>query len=85
MPKYGDFLVSIQSKYGKTWTRETPYLDTFHVVDIDREAAKILTLSSGKIDQCEYVTGEEILPSDQRRAIEQGKFTYFPLSEAFEI
>ena len=27
-------------------------------------------LSSGKIDKYEYLTGEEILPSDQRRIIE---------------
>ena len=33
-------------------------------------------LSSGKIDKYEYVTGEEILPSNQRRVIEQAKFTY---------
>ena len=26
-----------------------------------RQAAKILALSSGKIDKCEYLTGEEIL------------------------
>ena len=32
---------------------------------INREAAKIiLALSSGKIDKYEYLTGEEILPSD---------------------
>ena len=30
--------------------------------DINREARKILALSSGKIDKYEYVTGEEILP-----------------------
>ena len=30
--------------------------------DINREAAKISALSSGKIDQYEYLTGEEILP-----------------------
>ena len=30
--------------------------------DINREAAKIPTLSSGQIDQYEYLTGEEILP-----------------------
>ena len=42
---------------------------------IKREA-KISVLSSGKIDKCEYLTGEEILPSDQRRVIEQNKFTY---------
>ena len=32
--------------------------------DINREAAKISTLSSGKIDKYEYLTGEEILPSN---------------------
>ena len=30
--------------------------------DINREAAKIPALSSGKIDKCKYLTGEEILP-----------------------
>ena len=43
--------------------------------DINREAAKISTLSSGKIDEYEYLTGEEILPPHQRRVIEQAKFT----------
>ena len=38
--------------------------------DINREAANIPALSSGKIDIYEYLTGEEILPSDQRRRIE---------------
>ena len=32
--------------------------------DINREAAKISALSSGKIDKYEYLTGEEILPSN---------------------
>ena len=32
--------------------------------DINREAAKISALSSGKIDMYEYLTGEEILPSN---------------------
>ena len=32
--------------------------------DINREAAKISALWSGKIDIYEYLTGEEILPSD---------------------
>ena len=31
--------------------------------DINREAAKISALSSGKINKYEYPTGEEILPS----------------------
>ena len=52
--------------------------------DINREAAKISALSSGKIDKYEYLTGEEILPSDQSRIIEQAKFTYSPLAKAFE-
>ena len=47
--------------------------------DIDREAAKIIVLSSGKIDKYGYLTGEEILPSNQQQIIEQAKFTYFPL------
>ena len=33
--------------------------------DINREAAKISVLSSGKINKYEYLTGEEILPSNQ--------------------
>ena len=52
--------------------------------DINREAAKISALSSGKIDEYEYLTGEEILPSDQIRIIKQTKFTYSPRSKAFE-
>ena len=47
---------------------------------IIREAAKISALSSGKIDRYEYLTGEETLPSDQSRIVEQVSFTY-PLSE----
>ena len=49
--------------------------------DINREAAKISALSSRKIGKYEYLTGEEILPPDQRRVIEQAKFTYFPLGK----
>ena len=37
--------------------------------DINREAAKISALSSGKIYKYEYLTGEEILPSNQRQII----------------
>ena len=48
--------------------------------DINREAAKISALSSGKIDKHEYLTGEEILQSDQSGIIEQAKFTYSTLS-----
>ena len=42
--------------------------------DINREAANISALSSGKIDKYDYVTGEEILRPDQKRVIEQAKF-----------
>ena len=52
--------------------------------DLNREAPKISALSSGKIDQYEFLTGEEILPLDQRRVIEQAKFAYSPLEKAFE-
>ena len=52
--------------------------------NINREAAKISALSSGKIDKYEYLTGEEILPSNQQQIIEQVKFTYSPLGKAFE-
>ena len=52
--------------------------------DINREAAKISTLSSGKLDKYEYLTGEEILPSNQRQIIQQAKFTYSPLGKALE-
>ena len=52
--------------------------------DINREAAKISALSSGKIDKYEYLTGEEILPSNHQQIIEQAKFTYSPLGKALE-
>ena len=52
--------------------------------NINRRAAKILALSCGKIDKYEYLTGEEILPSDQRQIIEQAKFACSPLREASE-
>ena len=48
------------------------------------EAAKISALSSGKIDKYEYLTGEEILPSNQQQIIEKAKFTYSPLGKTFE-
>ena len=52
--------------------------------NINREAAKISALSSKKLNQYEYLTGEEILPSNQKQMIEQAKFTYSPLGRAFE-
>ena len=52
--------------------------------DINREAAKISALSSGKIDKCEYLTGEKVLPSNQQQIIQQAKFAYSPLGKALE-
>ena len=52
--------------------------------DVNREAAKISALSSGKIHKYEYLTGEYILPSNQQQITEQEKFTYSPLGKAFE-
>ena len=52
--------------------------------DINRETAKISALSSGEFDKYEYLTGEEILPSNEQQIIEQAKFTYSPFGKAFE-
>ena len=52
--------------------------------DINREAAKISALSSGKLDKYEYLTGEEIVPSNQEQIIQQAKFNYSPLGKAIE-
>ena len=52
--------------------------------NINREAAKISALSSGKLHKYEYLTGEDILPSTQQQIIEQTKFTYSPLGRAFD-
>ena len=51
--------------------------------DLNKEAAKIIAWSSGKIHKYEYLTGEDILLSNQQQ-IEQAKFTYSPLGKAFE-
>ena len=52
--------------------------------DINRAAAKISASSSGKIHKYEYLTGEDILPSNQQQITEQAKFNYSPLGKAFE-
>ena len=52
--------------------------------DINREAAKISALSSGKLDKYEYLTGEEIFPSNQQQITQQAKFNYSPLGKAIE-
>ena len=52
--------------------------------NINREAAKISTLLSGKIDIYEFHTGEETLPSDQSGIIEQANFMYSPLGNVLK-
>ena len=46
--------------------------------------AKTFVLSSGKIDQYEYFTGEEILPPNRSQIRGKAKFVYFPLGKALE-
>ena len=46
--------------------------------------AKISAFSSGRIHKYEYLTGEDILPSNQQQIIKQKKFTYSPLGKVFE-
>ena len=41
-------------------------MKNYEMILINREAAKISTLSSWKIDKYEYLTGEEILRFNQR-------------------
>ena len=52
--------------------------------DINREAAKISALLSGKIHKYEYLSGEDILPSNQQQILEQARFIYSPLGKAFQ-
>ena len=65
-------------------TIENQIKDEKRQYDVNREAPKISALSSGKTDKYEYLTGEKILPSNQQQIIEQTKFTYSPLGNAFE-
>ena len=55
--------------------------------DINREAAKSasnISIIIWKIDKYKYLTGEVIIPPNQRRVIEQAKFAYSPLGKPFE-
>ena len=47
--------------------------------DINKEAAKISALTSKNFQKYEYLTGEDILPSNQQQIIKQARFTYSPL------
>ena len=52
--------------------------------NIKRNSVKILALLCEKIDKYEFLSGEEILPPEHRRMIEQAKFAKLPLGKAFE-
>ena len=52
--------------------------------NINREAANLSALSSGKLHKYEYLTDEDILSSTQQQIIVQTKFTYSPLGRAFD-
>ena len=77
-------LGKIFSVYNKIMTISDQIRDEKLQYDINRKTAEISALSSGKIDNQEYVTGKEILPSNQQQIIEQAKFTYYTLGKAFE-
>ena len=49
--------------------------EKFHS-DINRAAAKLSALSSGKIDKYEYLKGEEIFLLQQHRIIKNAKKTF---------
>ena len=68
----------------KTMTIEDQIKDEKLQYDINREAAKISALSSGKLDKYEYLTGEEILPLNQQQIIQQAKFNHSSLGKAIE-
>ena len=52
--------------------------------DIKRKAAEISAKSSDNFHYYEYLTGEDMSPSNQQQIIEQAKFTYTPLGKTFE-
>ena len=52
--------------------------------DINIEAGKVSALSLSKIDKYDYLTGEEILHSNQQQVNEQAEFTHSALGKAFE-
>ena len=49
--------------------------------ELDREAAKISTLSSNNLDKYEYLTGEDL--NLKPSTVEQSKFQYYPLGKIF--
>ena len=65
-------------------TNEETIRDEKLQYDINREAAKTSTLTSDKIKEYEYLTGEKILSFNQSQMIEQAKYKYHFLGKTFE-
>ena len=59
--KFRKILFKYNKNYDNWWSDEKLQYD------INRRAAKILTLSSGSIHKYEYLTGKDILPSNQQQ------------------
>ena len=70
--------------YNKIMSIDDQIRDEKLQYDINGKAAKVTALSSEKIDKHEYLTGEELLPSNQKQIIEQTKLTYSPMGKPFE-
>ena len=51
--------------------------------DINKKAAKISALSSGKTGKYQYLIGKGVLSSHQSRIIEHANFTYCPFGQDF--
>ena len=49
--------------------------------ELDRQAAKISALSSGELEKCEYLSGEDL--GYKPDVVEKAKFEYSPLGQAF--
>ena len=52
--------------------------------DVNKYVAKLSTVSSGKIDQYEHLTGKKMLAWNQIQMIEYTKFAYSSLEKTFK-
>ena len=65
-------------------TTDDQIMDKKLQYNINREVWKILAPPSAKINKYEYLTGQEMLPAEQSRIIEQAKIVYSLLERSFE-
>ena len=56
----------------------------YSMILIEKQLKHQLYHPSGKIHKYEYLTCEDILPSNQQQIIERTRFTYSPLRKTFE-